>query len=256
MARPFPQEVAMRRVLVLVSLLSCIGLFACAPEGPTAFVTFNLVPSSGCIYTPQTTGNMFYPIGRYDISSGGVNKTSGAPPSDNCANPYLVNLLVNSYLRPNNDPTLGRAEPDVLQLHSAEVRLTNNKQETISFDRVTPALPNPFLVNTANSLFPAVGSTPSTGVAAIEAIPKAYASQLDGFVGSQILAHIQIFGTTTGDIDINFKPFVYPIEICDGCLTLCQSDLDMHMKMRSDITKDRCDDNSGSDDRVCIDPDC
>jgi hypothetical protein len=253
MARPFPQEVAMRRVLDAVALLTVFGLFACAPEGPTAFVTFNLAPSASCVYSPQTTGNLFYPIGRYDIAPAGSKSALGT----NCAHPYVVNLLVNSYLRPNTDMTLGRAEPDILQIHSAEVRLTNIKQETISFDRVKPPLPNPFLVNTANSLFPSTGTAPATGVAAVQAIPKVYASQLDGFDGSQILAHIQVFGTTTGDVDINFKPFVYPIEICSNCLTLCDSDLKKAgVMMRSEITKGHCDDNSGSDDRVCIDSGC
>jgi hypothetical protein len=241
----------MRRVFEALLLFVVVGLCACAPEGPTAFVTFNLVPSSTCEITPQTTGNKFYPIGRYDVSPG---KNAGGAP--NCAHPYVVNLLVNSFLRPNGDITLGRAEPDVLQLHSAEVLLTDINHATIKFERVTPPLPNPFMVNTGNSLFPAMGGTPSVGVASVEAIPKAYAAQLDKFVDGQILARIQIFGTTTGDVDVNFKPFVYPIEICDQCLTYCAGQLVKNNITRMDFVKDRCDDNSGSDDRVCIDPDC
>src|SRR6185436_6764410 len=117
------------------------------------------------------------------------------------------------------------------------------------------ALPNPFLVTTNNSLFPAPGNTPSTGIAALEAIPVAYAPYLASFKGSQILAEIQIFGTTTGDVDVDFKPFTYPIEICDGCLVLCAGDIGDKMT-REDVVGDKCDDNSGNDDRVCIDPNC
>jgi hypothetical protein len=237
----------MRRVFPTLLLFVVVWLCACAPEGPTAFVTFNLVPSSTCEITPQTTGNKFYPIGRYDVNTGTDN---------DCSHGYVVNLLVNSFLRPNGDVTLGRAEPDVLQLHTAEVLLTDINHATIAFTRTTPALPNPFTVNTGNSLFPAAGGTPSVGVAAVEVIPKAYATQLDKFVDGQILARIQIFATTTGDIDVNFKPFTYPIEICDKCLTVCGGDLMKRGITRMDFVKDRCDDNSGSDDRVCIDDGC
>lgn len=243
----------MRRVIGAASLFGLVWLLGCAPEGPTAFVTYNLVPSQNCTVTPQNTGNKFFPVGRYDISPGGKGLGTA------CAHSYVVNLLVNSYLRPNSDMTLGRAEPDVLQLHNAEVTLTNVKDEVIKFDRTKPALPNPFSVSANNSLFPAVGNTPSIGVAAIEAIPKAYALQLDNFAqdGSQIVAHIRIFGTTTGNIDIDFKPFVYPIDICEGCLTRCESELTKNMKMHSDILgPDTCDDNQSSDDRICFDSSC
>jgi hypothetical protein len=238
----------MRRVLPAAPLLLVSWLAACAPEGPTAFVTFNVVPDQNCAVSPSTGGGKFYPIGRYDIGPGVDNV---------CAHPYVVNLLVNSYLRPNANEMLGRSEPNILQLHSAQVRLMTIQKQTLLFNQVKPPLPNPFLVTTNNSLFPATGSTPSTGIAAIEAIPKAYAPYLSMFKdGGQILAEIQIFGTTTGDVDIKFKPFIYPIEICDSCLHLCAADIAKAMKTRMEIVKDRCDDNSGSDDRVCIDPGC
>ncbi len=237
----------MRHVSPVIPALAALWLAACAPEGPTAFVTFNVVPDQNCLVSPDVGGNKFYPIGHYDISPG----TNGG-----CDHPYVVNLLVNSYLRSNADTMLGRAEPNILQLHSAQVRLMTLQKQTLTFEKANPPLPNPFLVNTNNSLFPAAGTTPSTGIAAVEAIPKAYAPYLSDFDGAQILAEIQIYGTTTGDVDINFKPFVYPVEICDGCLIQCQGALDAAKKSRMDLTQGRCDDNSGNDDRVCIDPDC
>jgi hypothetical protein len=240
----------MRRPLRVVSLL-LLWLGACAPEGPSAFVTFNLKPDSNCVYSSGSS-NVFFPIGRYDIAQNG----NGV--GDACAHPYVVHLLVNSYLRPNSDMTLGRAEPNILQLHSAEVRLMSIDKKTLAFGEPgsKSALPNPFLVITNNSLFPAQGNTPSTGIAGLEAIPVAYAPYLTKFKGRQILADIQIFGTTTGDVDVDFKPFVYPIEICDGCNTVCQGKIEAAKKTREDVVGDHCDDNSGNDDRVCIDSGC
>jgi len=244
----------MRRVPFAVAILLSCGLSACAPVGgPTAFVTFNLTPDSNCVWSP-TASDKFYPRGLYDISPGGNGN------GDACAHPYEVHLLVNSFLRPHADTMLGRAEPNVLQVHSAQVRLMTIQKQTLLFNKTTPPLPNPFLVTTGNSLYPSNGTTPSSGIAAIEAIPKAYAQWLGMFKGGQILAEIQIYGTTTGDQDINFKPFVYPIEICDGCNVKCaEADLGlgpMSTTTRMDIVGDTCDDNSGNDDRICIDPSC
>ena len=128
-------------------------------------------------------------------------------------------------------------------------------KKTLMF-KATPALPNPFLVTTTNSLSPSTGTTPSTGIAALEAIPVAYAPYLTGFVGRQVLAEIQIFGTTTGDVDVDFKPFTYPIEICERCLIVCKSELDAMMLDRDTFVGDHCNDNSGNDDRVCFDDHC
>jgi hypothetical protein len=244
----------MHRVPFVVSMLLLCALGACAPEGgPTAFVTFNMVPDSKCVWSPSS-GDKFYPVGRFDISPGGNGM------GDACAHPYEVHLLVNSFLRPNANVMVGRAEPNVLQIHSAQVRLMTIQKQTLLFNQGKTPLPNPFLVTTGNSLYPSAGTTPTTGIAAVQAIPKAYAQYLSMFVGAQILAEIQVFGTTTGNTDVTFKPFVYPIEICDGCNVKCASaDLGLGTMMgttRMDVVGDRCDDNSGNDDRICIDTSC
>jgi hypothetical protein len=237
--------------LSILFALSFSGAFgACAPEGPSGFVTFNLKPDSSCTYTPNASGNTFFPNGLYDISAGGESGSTG------CEKPYRVHLLVNSFLKPNADNMLGRAEPNILQLHSAEVKLMTLQGETLLFDDEEEPLPNPFLVTTNNSLFPAMGATPSSGVAAVEVIPVAYAPYLTDYIGQEILAEIQILGTTTGDVDVEFKPFSYPVEICDGCLSRCASFLTESMMKREDFSMDECDDNAGADGRICWDPEC
>jgi len=238
----------MRRSLPSLCLwIAALFLSACAPEGPSGFVTYNLAPDSSCIVSPEQGANPFIPIGRYDISNGFNGD------GNSCDRPYILNLLVNSYLRPNADSNLGRAEPNILQLHSAEVHLMDINRATILFDRGETILPNPFLVNTNNSLFPTDSSSPSTAVAAVETIPTAYAQQLDDFSGQQILAEIQIFGTTTGDVDIDLKPFVYTIAICDGCLTLCLAAEDPEASLDDLYGEDTCRDNASADGRICLD---
>jgi len=240
----------MRRSLPRFSLwMAPLMLGACAPEGPSGFITYNLEPDSDCITSPDQGANPFIPIGSYDISPGWNGD------SDVCNKPYVLHLLVNSFLRPGGDATQGRAEPNVLQLHSAEVRLMDINRATLAFDQLETPLPNPFLVTTSNSLFPTDGTTPSTAVAAVEVIPTAYAPELSDFAEdqAQILAEIQIFGTTTGDVDVDLKPFVYTIQICDGCMTLCAADIPKDTPDDEIYGEDTCIDNASADGRVCVD---
>jgi hypothetical protein len=246
----------MRRRLRLLSLLAVTLLGACAPEGPSAFVTFNVKPDETCMYSKESDDGNAIPTGKYDILRGGSVTTK----SDGCLRPYFVHLLVNSFLRANSDATLGRAEPNILQLDHAEVRLMDIQKRTIVFgDGSDKPLFNPFLVTTNNSLQPAASTkAATTGIATVEAIPVAYADFLDDpmFENQQILAEIQIFGTTTGDVNIDFKPFVYPIEICRGCLNRCLSALTAMGKSPMDLTDGFCADNAGADGRYCIDDGC
>jgi len=245
---------ALPRLHLLLLVLLVLGLSACAPEGPSAFVTFNVPPNGSCVVSPDTGNNVFRPFGLYDISPSG----NGAGKSGFCERSYVLNLLVNSYLRSNSDETLGRAEPNILQINGAEVELMSLDKATISFEDSdgNVLLPNPFLVTTNNSLFPSKGDQPSVGIAAVEAIPVTYASFLAEFVGDQILAKVSIYGTTTGDVDVDFKPFIYPINICDGCLSVCARVLGMSDLTPEDVYGDECPDNAGADGRACIDPSC
>lgn len=201
---------------------------ACGPTG--AFITANLAPNERCEFT--TDDARLIPIGLFDIRDG-----------EACTRPYSLALLVNSCLR---------GESDILQLHSAEVRLTDIDEVTIFFDRTDPPLPNPFLVTTNNSIFPPEDAEPSQAIALVEAIPSAYAEQLDGFSGQQVLAEVTVFGTTVGDMDVDVRSFVYPINLCDGCLTLCASDIPPGTS-REEIYGGECPDDAAADGRICVD---
>ena len=112
----------MRSVLTLALLSTVSAISACAPEGSSAYVTFNIPPDDTCLYTPTAT--LFTPIGQYDVGDGGH-----AP---NCRHSYFMNLLVNSNLKSNARAATGRAEPNVLQIMEADVRLMNKNQETLN----------------------------------------------------------------------------------------------------------------------------
>ena len=91
----------------------------------------------------------------------------------------------------------------------------------------------------------------------IEAIPKVYAKKLTGYDGKNVLVELTLAGTTTGDVDVEFRPFLYPLVICKGCLSYCKSSFGSEASTRiSALTADKCPDNGNQDDRVCISDDC
>jgi len=241
----------MRRFQLVLSILA-IALAGCAPEGPTAFVDLNLPVDSACQVDLGGTDVVAYlPSGLYDIASRHSNSSEG----DFCARDYNTHLRINSFLRPNSDRDLGRAEPNILQVHSAEVTLRSQDDAVLDF---AGALPNPFRLITGVSLFPSPNDEPSIASITIKTIPAAYAEYLDIFADQTVVADIQLFGTTTGDVDVDFKIFPYPIQICNGCLTGCASVFTSAMatESREQLIGEFCDDNGGQDGRVCYDDAC
>src|SRR5262249_54072778 len=139
------------------------------------------------------------PTGKYDI---GGDKTG-----ETCINSYFMNLLVNSNLKSNGNDSTGRAEPNVLLITHADVRLMDKSQATMSFTnkdgQPDANLPNPYRVRTASFLEPTTGNVAMTTVVPVEAIPKAYTPRLEKYNGSSILVEVTLFGTTTGDVDVD-----------------------------------------------------
>jgi hypothetical protein len=245
-----------RSPIWILCVLALLGV-GCADESTTAFVDFNMNVDQSCVVSPQAT--LSVPIGQYDIAEAG--ESNGDRDSAPCANSYLLNLRVNSYLRRGADNELGRAEPNILQIDSAEVKLMTLNKETLGFTDPENPLPNPFRVVTAATLPPSTSTNPARAIATVEAIPSAYAPHLTDFIDSQILAEITFFGVTTGGVDVDFKPFTYAVNICDGCLTYCRNaDILVGMVgvLPEDLTEGTCAAAAlaGMDGRVCIDPDC
>ena len=234
------------RCALLTSICLASLLAACAPEGSSAYVSKNLLLDSDC--KADVDSDDFLAAGLYDLAAG--YDWNGKRESKYCSRSYYMHLAINSNLKANANSATGRAEPNVLQITEAEVRLIDIQQQTtIELDE---SLPNPFRVKANITLPPSTGSDPSMGVVPIETIPAAYKSGLGDYVNEQIMAEVQIFGTTLGDVDIDFKPFSFPITLCRGCLVKCRpsglSD--------SEIYGDACPDNAGADDRICLDANC
>lgn len=232
------------RCALVTSLCLASLLAGCAPEGASAYVSKNLLLDSNCEVNVDDT--KFLAVGEYDIAG------STTVRSPMCQRSYYLHVVVNSQLKANANAATGRAEPNVLQISEAEITLVDIEQQgVITFKK----LPNPFRVKSNITLEPSSGTDPTQGEVPIEAIPLGYAPELTDFVGQQIMAEVKIFGTTLGDIDIDFATFEFPIHICQGCLTVCKSKVPSTAS-KDDIYGDHCNDNAGADDRICVNPGC
>ena len=228
--------------LLIVSLLCLAG--ACAPEGSSAYVSRNVPLSSSC---DPLESNVGIATGMWDIGSDKSPKE--------CLHTYLMSLFINSTLKANAREATGRSEPNVLLITHADVRLMDSGEGTFDFKDAT--LPNPYRVLTAASLPPTTSDMPQTGLVQIEAIPKGYAKRLVDYDGQNILVEIQLAGTTTGDVEVEFRPFLYPLVICRGCMSYCRTrDLVGDATRVNALLGDHCPRNDAQDDRVCIDSDC
>ena len=89
-------------------------------------------------------------------------------------------------------------------------------------DGSLPTLPeglvNPYRVDTSAVLEATEGGGPSEEVAAALGIPSSYQSALAGI--PSVILSIRAGGTTFGGFSQRSAPFRWPVDICEGCLTV------------------------------------
>jgi hypothetical protein len=230
-----------------VVLMSLLSLAACAPAGSSAYVSANVPLNGDCT---ASEGEVSISTGLYDVLSADT-----ASDKKNCIRPYRMSLVINSNLVSNPNVAVGRVEPNALRVQYADVTLMNNNEEILPFDG---RFPNPFRVYTTASIAPSTGEDPSSGWVQLDAIPAAYGAQIRQYAPGNILVEIQLSGTTTSDVKVDFQPFLYPLALCRDCLSLCRSDqrFIMDPSAVTDLNSGKCDDNRAQDDRTCIDQGC
>jgi hypothetical protein len=230
-----------------VVIASLLGLSAaCAPDGSSAYVSYNVPLTASC--TAQADSDIFLGAGIWDVGS--------ADTPTSCVHSYMMSLVVNSNLKSNAMASTGRAEPNVLSVTHADIRIMRKDGATLQFlnaqKEVDANRPNPYRVRTAASINPTTSEVAQTGMVGVEAVPRAYASGLTEYAGDSILLEIQLFGTTTGDVDVDFRPFQFPISICQGCNSYCSGDVTA--AELSDLRAGKCEKDSlgGQDGMICV----
>jgi hypothetical protein len=110
-----------------------------------------------------------------------------------------------------------RANPNDILVEGAEVLLMDSQGQALDLG----GLPNPYTV-LGVTFVPAAADVGDWGQAAgaLELIPSSYTGAMAGMAGGRIIAEIRPYGTTTGDVDIDGDPYLWPIDLCGGTCTL------------------------------------
>ena len=122
---------------------------------------------------------------------------------------YKAALLVGSQLTPRASRDQLRTETARFILEGAEVTVTD------ASDNVIPLAgkPNPYSTRGTGSLAPATGQTASIGILWADIIPGGVDLPND-----LVLARVRAYGRTLGGTEIESGEFVFPIQVCRGCL--------------------------------------
>ncbi len=196
------------RTYARLGMISCLlSLVGCVDDNVSVFVTGNLAPTiedTGCSYDPASTALILQ--GTLDV--GGARN-------------YVVHPRVTNQLQRRG--AIGRGETNGVFINRAEVTLTNQEGALIDLG----GLPNPFSVP-LTVYVPAAASAdaPGVGTGVLELIPPDYAVSLPIPPGGStlLLASVRLVGQTQGEIDIETGEWLYPINVCNGCLLACGGD--------------------------------
>lgn len=203
-------------------MLSSVALLGCGPE--ELFVNAPLALDDSCEALPDDAHVDERPV--FDISPGAHGG------SEACDDPFVVPLWVDN---PNGER---------VRVTEVEVTLETPQRQRLFFDRGDSPLPNPFHATATGTLPPG-----ASGVVDLELIPKAYALQLGDFVGDRLDVVLLLIGKTSSGDQAESARARIPIEICDGCRTLCATD--------PDATDATCSDpDLGPLREACVDPGC
>lgn len=148
----------------------------------------------------------------------------------NAGRGYLAGPKLASQLR-ENSTDIG-ADKAILRVEGVEVEL-------FEADAMTPLdLPvNPYTSRGATTIESSSGAGNSTnGAIVVTLIPSDYIAELEPLLGTspsrfdvaQIIASIRPFGRTNGNVSVTGKDFMFPIQLCAGCLQTCADDFTEH----------------------------
>ncbi len=190
--------------LLIVCTALAGGLVGCVDDdGPSLFISANILPDSECIIGPDGT-----------VLLGGtlnVEFNSGS---------YRFHPVYNNSLIQNPSEAPPRPDPNGILVDGAEVEVLDSAGDTVGFG----GLPNPFTVRNTAFVPSSSGPTaPGTAVGSLDILPAAYVQALnDSFLPAdpnartQVLINVQPFGETLGHRSVDGRSYVWPVTLCRG----------------------------------------
>lgn len=185
---------------VLLALM-CVPVASCVDNSQSLFIQGvlpRMAPACTVTYSPST---LTRGRGVLDVA---------------LSTDYRATLLAANQLIPRGDGAAIKTEPNRIVLHGAEVELTDSEG----------AVPDgTFSVFAAGFVEVGSGETPGYGGLTATLIPHAvgiaYSEELqnEGLGASrEVVARVRVYGETLGGITIDSAEYLFPIEICYGCL--------------------------------------
>ena len=188
---------------IFVAMLVAVTVAGCNrfPDNGLQIVA-NLPPNENCVFSADLEVRLLR--GGYDISY----RRNGQPRD------YIIAPLLQSYLISN--ALEFQAEQNNIQVDNFDITI-------LLPDGSMPTLPdglvNPYRVDTSAVLAAGEeGAAPTEEVAAAIGIPASYQSALQGI--PSVILEIRAGGTTFGGFSQRSAPFRWPVDICEGCLTV------------------------------------
>jgi hypothetical protein len=185
-------------------LAAAWALAGCAPGNPGLVVGGVIGPNETCILD---VGNPRLTRGALDVAAFEVSYSM---------TPVLFNQLIN--LSTQGAPP--RADPNVVNVVRAEVEL----RDVNGAPFLLGALPNPFTVPATGFIPSSDGTSAGVGLGDVEVVPPAYGEELRAIGTGTIVAAVRVLGVTAGGADVESSEFIWPIDICTGCLFACVRD--------------------------------
>jgi hypothetical protein len=190
-----------RKQRIRLSCAAALALAAgCTTEaGESMIILQNQVPGAECV-VPSTRGT-FLGHGRIDVQA---------------AEGYIFTPLVTSLVIPD----MTKQSPRIVAVRGADVDLTfpgdffsSDEEADLRDSRLTR-----FSTAFSGSIDPG-GDTSFAFII----IPRGLLSRLDEVLGDgdevEVTAKVSVFGDLDGE-DVGSVPFVYPVDVCDGCMKI------------------------------------
>lgn len=124
-----------------------------------------------------------------------------------------------------NNQLVRRGDETKLQIETSRISVTGVDVQILSADG---AVVGQFTYPMSGFVDPATGTNPGRGLASALLIDGGTAAAVGAQIGpggsGLYIANVVARGRTLGGLDIESRPFEFPIEICDGCLCYEPSD--------------------------------
>lgn len=188
--------------LLGLALVGSAAFPACATNDQSIFIRGALAPSTNrqnnaCIYTDDPSQAQLFEA-TVDLG---------------LRDDYFGILLVGNQMTPRGDNLNNRAESNGFHIDGAVVRVANPDDSTIhEFTSSSTGFADPSSNSQAD--YASIGAVlldATTKAALLPQLTTREASKL-------VIAHVKVFGRTTGGLDIESGEFQLPIRACNGCL--------------------------------------